>query len=319
MALASMSVVSVSVIVPTHNTRELTLRCLESVGQAPTEAVEIVVVDDGSVDDTVESVRARFPTARIVCRATAGGFTAAANAGLRESSGTLMFLLNSDTEIAPDVIARMRGAFAANPRLGAAGAVLHFPDGQPQWSGGQEPSSLWIFALATGVTGLLARLPGYRIVRPLEAAKRGSVKWVNGAAMAIRREAWLQAGALDESFRFYCQDLDYCLRLGDLGWDVATITGARVLHHGGATIGKRAGSVEKNYNPELLWTDLVRVAEKRHGRRRARSIARLLRCGGRMRLLARWLVAPVFLGERRQRWQRDTEAFERAIKGVSAC
>jgi N-acetylglucosaminyl-diphospho-decaprenol L-rhamnosyltransferase len=309
---------SISVIVPTHNTCELTLRCLESVARASAEAVEIVVVDDGSVDDTVELVRARFPTARIVCRATAGGFTAAANAGLRESSGDLMFLLNSDTEIAPDVILRMKEAFVANPRLGAGGAVLHFPDGGPQWSGGQEPGGLWIFVLATGVTGLLARLPGYRVVRSLEAAKRGPVKWVNGAAMVIRREAWLQAGALDESFRFYCQDLDYCLRLGDLGWDIATIPEARVLHHGGASIGKRAGSVEGNYNPELLWTDLVRVADKRHGRLRAQSIARLLRYGGRMRLLARRLVAPVLLGEKRQRWKRDTEAFARAIKGLSA-
>lgn len=309
---------SISVIVPTHNTCELTLRCLESVARASAEAVEIVVVDDGSVDDTVELVRARFPMARIVCRATAGGFTAAANAGLRESSGDLMFLLNSDTEIAPDVILRMKEAFVGNPRLGAGGAVLHFPDGGPQWSGGQEPGALWIFVLATGVTDLLARLPGYRVVRSLEAAKRGPVKWVNGAAMVIRREAWLQTGVLDESFRFYCQDLDYCLRLSDLGWDIATIPGARVLHHGGASIGKRAGSVKGNYNPELLWTDLVRVADKRHGRLRAQSIARLLRYGGRTRLLARWLVAPVLLGEKRQRWRRDTEAFARAIKGLSA-
>ncbi len=318
MALASISGIPISVIVPTHNTRELTLRCLESVVQAPAELVEIVVVDDGSVDDTVERVRARFPAARIVCRAPAGGFTAAANAGLRESSGDLMFLLNSDTEIARDVIVRMREAFAANPRLGAAGAVLSFPDGRPQWSGGQEPGGLWIFALATGVTGLLARLPGYRTVHPLEAAERGPVQWVNGAAMVVRRSAWLQAGALDERFRFYCQDLEYCLRLGDLGWDIATIPEARVLHHGGATIGKRAGSVEGNYNPELLWTDLVRVAEKRHGRRRAREIAWLLRCGGRMRLLARRLTAPMLLGEKRRCWEHDTEAFARAIKELSA-
>jgi GT2 family glycosyltransferase len=313
-----MALASISVIVPTHNTRELTLRCLESVAQTLAESLEIVVVDDGSGDNTVERVRVRFPAAKIVCRAPAGGFTAAANAGLRESSGDLMFLLNSDTEIAPDVIVQIRESFAANPRLGAAGAVLRFPDGRPQWSGGQEPGRLWIFALATGVTGLLAQLPGYRIVHPLEARERGPVQWVNGAAMVIRREAWLQAGELDERFRFYCQDLDYCLRLEDLGWSIATIPEARVLHHGGASISKRAGAVEENYNPELLWTDLVRMADKRHGRRRARNIARLLQCGGRMRLLARWLVAPALLGEKHQRWRRDTEAYARAIKELSA-
>src|SRR5271165_5820308 len=136
--------------------------------------------------------------------------------------------------------------------------------------------------------------------------------------MTIRRSAWLEGGALDERFRFYCQDLDYCLRLRDVGWQVAIIPHADVLHHGGATIGRRAGSVRAGFNPELLWSDLVRFFEKRHGPRRARSVARLLRCGGWLRIKARLLAEPFLSSEQREQRRLETGAFIQAVKGLSA-
>ena len=308
---------SMSVIIPTHDTQELTLRCLDSVARAELEGLEVVVVDDGSVDQTVDRVRERFPNTKVVRLEPAGGFTVAANAGLREASGELLFLLNSDAEIEADTLSLLSAAFNANPRLGAAGARLCFFDGRPQWSGGPEPSSFWILALATGVTSLLERLPGYRFFWPQGVESRRRVAWVSGAAMVIRRSAWLEVGMLDERFGFYCQDLDYCLRLSDAGWEVAAIASARVFHHGGGTIRSRAGSVRARYNPELLWTDLVRFFDKRHGERRARSVARLLEGGGRVRVLARRLRSLALSGPERERWDRDTAAFGRAIKGLA--
>jgi N-acetylglucosaminyl-diphospho-decaprenol L-rhamnosyltransferase len=308
---------SISVIVPTHNTRDLTLRCLESIARGSKKSPEVILVDDGSTDDTVDRVREQFPTAQIVDLVPSRGFTTAVNAGLQAASGELLFLLNSDAELAPDTLKRIAEAFALNPRLGVGGGVLRFPDGRPQWSAGAEPSMLWMLMLATGATGLLERLPGYRILRPLEAAKRSRVDWVSGAAMTIRRSAWREGGALDERFRFYCQDLDYCLRLRDLGWEVAIIPEANVLHHGGATIGRRAGSVQAGFNPELLWGDLVRFFEKRHGPEQARFVAKWLRRGGWLRIKARLLAEPFLCAEQREHRRLDTVAFIQAIKGLS--
>lgn len=310
--------VSISIIVPTHNTRDLTLACLKSIARAPDDGLEVVVVDDGSTDDTAERVRELFPAARVIRVESAGGFTAAANLGLSEASGELFFLLNSDAEIEPDTPARFRRAFADDPRLGAAGAALHFADGRPQWSEGAEPSILWMFTLASGVAALLDKVPGYRSLRPLEVARRAQVDWVTGAAMVIRRSAWAEVGVLDERFRFYCQDLDYCMRLRDAGWKVAALPEIHVLHHGGATIGTRSGSVRASYNPELLWTDLLRFTEKRYGRSRALNVARAMRAGGWMRVLARRVAANFLSGEERERWDRDTAAFVRALSSLSA-
>ena len=102
----------------------------------------------------------------------------------------------------------------------------------------------WLFLLTSGLGRALGRLPGYRLVRPLDAEARSAVDWVTGAALAIRREAWEAVGPLDGRYRFYAQDLDFCLSLRDAGWHVALAKGFRVMHLGGrhhrAAHGRRA-------------------------------------------------------------------------------
>ena len=309
---------ALSIIIPTHNTRDLTMACLASIERASPDSTEVILVDDGSIDDTVARVRESFPNVTIMSNSPAAGFTIAANRGLRAASGALLLLLNSDTEIDADTLPRLRQAFADDTRLGVAGAALHFPDGTPQWSAGAEPGVMWIFALASGITTLAQKLPAYRKLRPLDSTHSHRVDWVTGAAMMIRRAAWTQVGILDENFHFYCQDLDYCLRLRDADWEVAVIAEARVLHHGGASIGKRSGIVTMRYNPELMWTDLVRFFAKRHGRRRADSISRVIRWSARARVWTRRLARPFIGVEERAQWDRDTQAFARAITALSA-
>ena len=307
-----------SVVVPTRDTRELTLRCLASVHAGLPPAVEVLLVDDGSSDDTAPAVRARWPSVRVVALPTSRGFTVAANRGLSEARGEILLLLNSDTEVAADALGRLLAAFDRRPRLGAAGARLRFADGRPQWSAGAAPGVLWLVALASGAATALARVPGYRTVRPLPAARRSRVDWVTGAALAIRRSAWHAAGPLDERFRLYCQDLDVCLRILDAGWEVAVLPDVHVTHHGGATISRDPGAVAGGYHPEALWTDLVRWAAKRHGAAGARRTARSLRLGGTLRVGARSLAVPFLRGRRRERWRRDTLAFRRALGAVTA-
>src|SRR5436309_346274 len=185
---------ALSVVIPTHDTRELTLACVVSVEAAVEAAAaalsdtEILVVDDGSGDGTAEALAARHPRIAVMRLSPAAGFTRAANLGMARSRGEVLLLLNSDTEVAPGALARLRDAFAREPRLGAAGALLHYPDGRAQWSGGGEPGLLWLFALASGLPPLLARLPGYRRAKPA-GAPAGRVAWVAGAALAVRRRA----------------------------------------------------------------------------------------------------------------------------------
>ena len=304
-------------MVPTHDTREITLRCLASLEPWAAGGAEIVLVDDGSRDGTSAAVHERFPTVLVLRSAEARGFTAAANEGLMAARGEILLLLNSDTEVEARTLPRLFEAFAADPRLGAAGAVLTNLDGSPQWSGGSEPTLSWLFVLTSGLGGVLGRLPGYRLVRPLDASVRGPVDWVTGAAMAIRREAWEAVGPMDTRYRFYAQDLDLCSCLRDAGWHVAIAPGFRVMHLGGATITRRSGAAQ-SANPALLWADLLTWAEKRRGERWAATARRAMRLGGGLRLLTRSLGRVVVPGDDRPRWDRETESFRAASREIRA-
>ena len=310
-----------SVVVPTRDTRDLVLRCLASLAAAAPPGTEILLVDDGSRDGTAEAVEARFPGVRVLRNAEPTGFSRAANRGLGATQGGLLLLLNSDTEVAPAALTALAARFAAEPSLGVLGAALYYPDGSPQWSGGREPSLAWLFGLASGLPPLLGRLPLYRRLRPLAA--EGSprpVDWVTGAALALRRQVWEEVGPLDESFRFYAQDLDLCLRARRAGWQIEIAPEVQVLHHHGATISRGPGATGTlaRQHPELLWTDLLRWARKHKGPSWAASAGRALRWGAALRLAGRTLARPFVPAAARFRCEADDAALREARRALSA-
>jgi GT2 family glycosyltransferase len=309
-----MSSPRLSVIVPTHQTRELTLRCVETLESEGTSDLQIVVVDDGSSDGTAEALSSRHPRVELLRLPQAAGFTRAANLGLERARGEILLLLNSDTEVEPGAFAPLLAAFARDPKLGAAGATLHYPDGSPQWSGGSAPTLLWLFGLASGLPPLFARLPGWRHVKPVGATP-GRVDWVTGAALALCRRAWEQAGPMDEGFRFYGQDLDLCLKVRKAGWTVAILKDFPVLHHHGATIRQDPGAWGRQH-AELLWTDLLRWARRHQGERWARRASLILRSGGALRLAGRTLALPLVPAKRRSAWRAESDALRRAVRAL---
>lgn len=302
-----------SIVIPTHGTRDLALACLASLSRSPVPGMETIVVDDASGDGTAEAVQERFPHVAVLRNAEPQRFTRSANLGLAQTGGEILLLLNSDTEVEPGGLAALVEVFAQEPRLGIAGALLHYPDGSPQWSGGREPTAAWFFALASGLPALLAKLPFYRRAKPLDSAHPQRVDWVTGAAMFIRRETWEAAGPLDEGFRFYAQDLDFCLRARRAGWEVAVRPEFRVLHHHGATISRDPGASRRQHHG-LLWTDLLRWARKHHGPAWAARAETALRTGLALRLAGRRLQGPFLSDEKRRALEEDTQALRAALK-----
>jgi N-acetylglucosaminyl-diphospho-decaprenol L-rhamnosyltransferase len=296
-----------SIVIPTHDTRELTLRCLESLRAAPVAGMEVILVDDASRDGTAEAVAERHPEVVVVRNGEPARFTRSANRGLARASGEILLLLNSDTEVEPGGLARLVEIFAREPELGIAGALLHYPDGSPQWSGGREPSLPWFFALTSGLPILLERLPLYRRSKPLAPDRPLAVDWVTGAAMAFRRAVWEAAGPLDEGFRFYAQDLDFCLRARRAGWEIEVRPELRVLHHHGATIGRAPGA-RRHQHPELLWGDLLRWARKHRGTAWAARAEAALRTGVWLRRIGHRLAGPFVATATRAGWREEDEA-----------
>lgn len=312
---------ALSVVVPTRNSRELSLRCLASLPGRPD--LEVLVVDDASEDGTAAAVAERFPGALVLRSGERRGFTGAANDGLGRARGEILLLLNSDTRLDPGAVEALLAAFERDPRLGIAGGELRFPDGSPQWSGGREPDLVWLFALASGIPALLGRLPGYRRLRP-PSGGAGPLAWVTGAALALRRQVWLDCGPLDGTFLFYGQDLDLCLRAGRRGWGVAVVPGFSLVHLQGATLateeggGGGAGSPRGFQHHELLWTDLLRWAEKERGSLWARRAAGAMGAGARLRLAGRAAAALAVPRGRRAAFRAETESLRQALAALRA-
>jgi N-acetylglucosaminyl-diphospho-decaprenol L-rhamnosyltransferase len=304
-----------SVVVPTHQTRELTLRCLAALWLCNPQPDEVIVVDDGSDDNTAQSVIRKYPRHIVVRLPTNQGFSVAANHGISRASGDLILLLNSDTEIELDALEAVHKAFTARPDLGIGGATLRHPGGALQWSGGRLPSTLWCFALASGIPALLGRSKTWRRLRSPSGSKGGRVDWVAGTAMVMRREVWDQAGPFDLGYRFYCQDIELCLAAADAGWKVEILPGFDVIHHHGGTISESGGAVGAAH-PELMWTDLLRFAQKRRGLAGARQSSRALQMGGRLRILGRRLASPLVPGDQRPSWHAETSTYAAALRAL---
>lgn len=252
-----MAVANLSVVIPTFNTAQMTMRCCRAVLASLPLDSEVIVADDGSTDGTAELLAREAPSVHVVRLETNRGFAPTANRGVAASRGNIILLLNSDAIVDEGALTAFLDAFAADPKLGVAGARLLNPDRTPQWSGGATPTLMWMIGVVSGA-GHLARL-----VHRRSANAQRKVDWVSGAAMAFRREVWESGGPLDERFRFYCQDIEICLRARDAGWRVAVIEEARVVHAIGGTV---TANSALRHDPARLWPDLLTWGGRRYGR-----------------------------------------------------
>jgi hypothetical protein len=308
-------VLPLSIVIPTHDTRDLVERCLHSLGGEVADRFDVIVVDDGSTDGTAERLAEGFPWVRVLRHQVAQGFTASVNDGLACANGGLLLLLNSDTEVRPGSLEELLVAFERDPRLGIAGASLENPDGSHQWSAGREPSLPWLFALSSGfgrwvrerLPVMRRRVPGHSVGGPTE--------WVTGAAMAIRRDVYHLLGPLETAFHFYVQDMDYCLRARAVGFGVAVIPGFRVMHLGGGTVSQSAGAVGSSH-PELLMLDLVTWAELRRGATWAGWARRTLRVGVCLRVALRRVLSVAVPSAHGAGYRKTTESLASAARSI---
>jgi N-acetylglucosaminyl-diphospho-decaprenol L-rhamnosyltransferase len=196
---------------------------------------ELVVVDNGSADGSVDLLRAAFPGVRVVASPGNVGYARAANLGIAATRAPVVAVLNPDLTIEPGTAKAMLARFDAEPALGACGPCVRNPDDSVYPSARTSPSLA--LAVAHGVFGLWwPTNPFTARYRQLDAdpARPRSVDWVSGAAIWLRRTALDAVGGWDERYFMYVEDLDLCWRLRRAGYDVAYEPAGAVTHVQGA-------------------------------------------------------------------------------------
>jgi N-acetylglucosaminyl-diphospho-decaprenol L-rhamnosyltransferase len=219
----------------------LLVGCVRSV-LADTSAgeVELVVVDNGSADDSVAQLRRALPDVRVVRAPGNVGYARGVNLGIAATRAPAIAVLNADTEIAPGTAAAMLQRLDADARLGAIGPRIRNTDGTDYPSARSIPSV--VDAIGHGAFGMFRPRNRFtRRYRQLDADPGVSrpVDWLSGAAVWLRRTALDDVGGWDERYFMYFEDVDLCWRLRRAGWGVQYEPAGGVVHVQGVSTSRR--------------------------------------------------------------------------------
>ncbi|HEX4103151.1 MAG TPA: glycosyltransferase [Pseudonocardiaceae bacterium] len=225
-----------SIVVPVHGQWEYTQACLASIeAHPPTVPFEVLVVDDASPDRTAELVVAS-PGVRLVRTERNVGFVGACNLGASHARGAYLLFLNNDTEVRPGALDALVDAADSDDRIGLVGAMLVYPDGRLQESGGivWADGSGWNYGRDHD-----AHAP--------EFAVRRDVDYCSGAAILVRQELFEGVGGFDQRYApAYYEDTDLAFAIRATGHRSIVEPRAVVVHHEGVSHGTdRTGGVKR--------------------------------------------------------------------------
>jgi N-acetylglucosaminyl-diphospho-decaprenol L-rhamnosyltransferase len=235
--------VDLSVVIISRNTHDLLARCLESIFRFPPACTyDVWVVDNASSDGSAEMVRERFPQVCFIRNEQNVGFAAANNQGIRRSTGDHVLLLNSDTEVRANSLTGLICFAAAHLLAAIVGPTLLNPDGSFQAAWNDFPTAASVVLSTWGVWQVVTRNPYYPSRPPQRSLQATSCDWVGGACLLVRRAAIEQVGLLDEGFFMNSEEVDWCYRMWQSGWEVWYCPEVSVVHVGGASASRRSAA-----------------------------------------------------------------------------
>lgn len=254
----------VSVVIVNWNTKKHLVNCLGSLVDCPNRySQEIVVVDNASSDGSPEAVEARFPQVKLIKNKENFGFARANNIGIRASTGRYVCLINSDVIVQDGCIEKLMKFMDANPSAGLAGPRILNPDGSLQVSCRHFPSLWNNLCQVLGFNKLFPKSVFFSepFMKHWSHNEILKVDALSGCFWMVCRKALDEVGLLDEAFFFYGEDMDWCKRFNDAGWDVKFYPGAEAIHFGGAS----SSNAPIRFYLEMQKADL-QYWRKHHGR-----------------------------------------------------
>ena len=203
-----------SIVIVSYNVRSYLEQCLQSVQRA-LEGIEgeVFVVDNHSDDDSVVTVREKYPWVRLIENQENLGFSKANNQAIRQSQADYVLLLNPDTVVAEDTLRGVLTFMDEHPKAGGAGVMMCYEDGSRAPESRRALPTPWVAALK--MLGFTKRY--YMSHLPWDQPCR--IEVISGAFCLLRHEALKTIGLLDEDFFMYGEDIDLSYRLLKGGWE----------------------------------------------------------------------------------------------------
>lgn len=216
----------VTVVLLIWNEWHHTSVCLSSLQKLDYSNFDVVVIDNGSTDDSAARIRETFPWAKLIENRKNLGFAGGCNVGIKyaqQQGSDFIWLLNNDTRVDPGALRAMVEKAQTNLRIGAVGSVIYFMDEPTRlqcWGGGCL--KFWL-----GKSG-----------HYLKEVADDKIEFITGCSLLLSRAAIDEIGALDEGFFMYWEDADICFRLRRAGWLLAVAANSKLWHKGYTSIGK---------------------------------------------------------------------------------
>ncbi|MFK7894320.1 MAG: glycosyltransferase [Myxococcota bacterium] len=288
-----------SILIASFEARDALVACLAALGRAleatPTLEIEIIIVDNGSRDGSLQVARDSPLRPRLVASAENRGFASAINRGWRLSRGRHLLLLNTDVEVDPEALAAGVALLDGASEIGVVGAALRHADGRPQRSVHALPG--WQSELFPDIALRQMRPAGFdmggsgRLETGGRSGKEGAgsrgvrdVEAVRGAVFFIRGGLAEKLGRLDERYFFFLEETDYCRRVRAAGFRVVQAGAVRAKHGLGESSKRRAPLATRIEFHRSLYRYLDVVGGS--ALRRVARAVRTARSGGSLLLLA---------------------------------
>jgi GT2 family glycosyltransferase len=306
-----------TVTIVNFNTRAKLADCLRSIRETcEGMALEIIVVDNGSSDGSIEMVRQEFPEVTLVEAGENLGFGRAHNRAMAMGTGRHFIVLNPDTIVEPNTFRRLVRFMDDTADAGACGPTVKDATGAFAHSGHRDISVLSVFANAFNLRAILPRDEVLRrrfgrwlgkihsAYHPHDSLR--TVDWVDGACLVVRRGAWEQTGGFDEGIFLNAEDFDWCYRIRQKRWQIYHVPDVSLVH-------LMHQSKEQVYVPSYVahYRSIIYLFRKHHGGAHSALVRAILFVAFSSRLFAARVSGLV--GGRARR-ERDVEAFRAVIR-----
>ncbi|MCF7807904.1 MAG: glycosyltransferase [Candidatus Marinimicrobia bacterium] len=226
-----------SVIIVNYNVKAFLQQALDSIQKSTKDLeTEIFVVDNHSVDGSVDLIRSDFPDVKLIANSENLGFAKANNQALEQASGDFVWLLNPDTLVQEDTAEKLIHTMEADESIGMLGCKILNDDGSLQLACRRSFPTPWVaFTKLLGLSRFFpkSKLFGKYNLTHLDENDSYEVEAISGSCMFIRRGALDTVGFLDDTFFMYGEDLDWCFRFRKGGWKVFYTAETSIVHYKG--------------------------------------------------------------------------------------